>query len=317
MGQVSQGSNPQPILKTQDNITFKKYNMNTLKKISRVYTPHGEQGFLGNGHFARPVLQTSFSNSDPFIALMDDMLDKKDDTPAGGPHPHAGFETVTLVLEGQLGEGAHKMKAGDLEMMTAGSGIVHTETIADPTKLRILQLWLNLPKKDRWTQPRVQSLKGEHVPTKVTNAGKISVYSGTFGGVTSPIKNHTPFILAQIALEPANTLRESIPGNYTTFIYVLKGSVRVGDEEIVVNHDQVGWFERSANSAEELQLKALENGTEVVLYAAEPQGHPIVSHGPFIADSMDEIKDLYAKYRAGKIQHIYDVSENQKFTYGT
>ena len=291
--------------------------MNTLKKISRVYTPHGEQGFLGDGHVARPVLQTSFSDSDPFIVLMDDMLDKKDDAPAGGPHPHAGFETVTLVLEGQLGEGSHKMKAGDLEMMTAGSGVVHTETITDPTKLRILQLWLNLPKKDRWTQPRVQKLKAEHVPTEVTKAGTFRVYSGTFGGVTSPIKNHTPFILATIELDPAGTLQETLPGNYTTFIYVLKGSVRVGDEGIVVNHDQVGWFERSANSTEDLQLTALENGVEMVLYAAEPQGHEIVSHGPFIADSIDEIKVLYANYRAGKIQHIYDVSEDQKFTYDT
>jgi len=74
---------------------------------------------------------------------MDDMLDKKDDTPVGGPHPHAGFETVSLLIEGEMGE----MKAGDLQMMTAGSGVVHTETIDKPTKMRLFQLWLNLPRK--------------------------------------------------------------------------------------------------------------------------------------------------------------------------
>jgi len=289
--------------------------MNTSKRISRVYTPQGGPGFLGQGHIARPIIQTAFSDSDPFIFLMDDILDKKDYTPAGGPHPHAGFETVTLVMEGQFGEGSHKMNAGDFEMMTAGSGIVHTETIAAPTKLRILQLWLNLPKKDRWTQPRIQKMREMHVPTAAIPGGNVRVYSGTFARVTSPVQNHTPFILSQMELDAGTSMRESIPGNYSTFIYVLKGSVRVGEEKVIVNRDQVGWFERSGNLTEDLQLDVLERGTQLVLYAGEPQKHQIVSHGPFIADSMDEIKDLYADYRRGNIQHINDVSEDQKFIY--
>lgn len=232
---------------------------------------------------------------------MDDILDKKDNTPAGGPHPHAGFETVTLVIEGQFGEGSNKMKAGDFEMMTAGSGIVHTETIADPTKLRILQLWLNLPKKDRWTKPRIQRMKAEYVPTATISGGRVKVYSGSFAAVTSPVQNYTPFILSQIELDARASLRETIPGHYTTFIYMLKGSVKVGHENLVVNRDQVGWFERSGNSTEELQIQALADGAELVVYSGEPQKHPIVSQGPFIADSMDEIKDLYAQYRGGKI----------------
>lgn len=291
--------------------------MNTLKKISQVYTPQEHRGFLGQGHVARPVIQTEFSNSDPFIVLMDDILDKKDNTPVGGPHPHAGFETVTLVLEGQLGEGSDTLKAGDFEMMTAGAGIVHTETITDPTKLRLLQLWLTLPKKNRWAQPRLQRMKAANVPTKTITDGRIRVYSGSFAGLTSPVQNYTPFILAQIKLDSGSALSEPIPGNYTAFIYVVKGSVQVGKDGVTVNHDQVGWFERSSNSIEHLKLVSLEHGTEVVLYTAEPQGHPIVSHGPFIADSMEEIRDLYTDYRAGKIQHINDVSENQKFIYNT
>jgi redox-sensitive bicupin YhaK (pirin superfamily) len=289
--------------------------MNTIKKLSRVYSPQGQPGFLGQGHIARPVIQTDFSDSDPFIFLMDDMLDKKDDTPAGGPHPHAGFETVTLVIEGQFGEGADQMKAGDFEMMTAGSGIVHTEIITHTTKLRILQLWLNLPRNDRWTKPRIQRMHAEDVPTAAIPGGTVSVYSGNFAGVTSPVQNYTPFILSKMKLSPGTSFREMIPGDYTTFIYILKGSVSVGDDKVIVNHDQVGWFGRSPDSAEALQLDVLENGTELVLYAAQPQKHQIVSHGPFIADSMDEIKSLYADYRAGKIQHIKDVSEGQKFIY--
>src|SRR5687767_15881044 len=99
--------------------------MSIKRKLVKIYTPKGEPGFLGRGHAARPVITGSFSESDPFIMLMDDILDKQDNEPVGGPHPHAGFETVSLLLEGEIGDDAHKMKGGDFQIMTAGSGIVH------------------------------------------------------------------------------------------------------------------------------------------------------------------------------------------------
>src|SRR5690606_32602267 len=107
------------------------------RKLEIVYTPTAHRGFLGPDHVARPVLRDNFSKTDPFILLMDDYLDKKNTDPVGGPHPHAGFETVTLVLEGEIGDENHTMKAGDFQMMTAGSGIVHTEAIDKETKMRI------------------------------------------------------------------------------------------------------------------------------------------------------------------------------------
>ena len=103
--------------------------MSIKRKLIKIDQPKGQPGFLGAGHLARPLISGRFSESDPFIMLMDDMLDKKDNHPVGGPHPHAGFETVSLLLEGEIGDEAHKMKGGDFQMMTAGSGIVHTETI--------------------------------------------------------------------------------------------------------------------------------------------------------------------------------------------
>lgn len=289
--------------------------MNAIKKLSRVYDPPAERGFLGEGHIARPIIQSEFSDSDPFILLMDDILDKKDDTPVGGPHPHAGFETVTLVLEGEFGEGLHEMEAGDFEMMTAGSGTVHTETIAKRTKLRVLQLWLNLPKKDRWTHPRIQKLPAAYVPSREMIAAKLRVYSGSFAGLTSPVQHYAPLIIADIQLDAGQPLHESIPGHFTTFIYVIKGKVKVGADNVIVAQHQVGWFERSDHSMSALQLQAAEDGTRLVVYSAEPQKQPIVSHGPFIADTMDEIKNLYADYRRGKTKHINDVSESQKFVY--
>src|SRR6187549_280185 len=110
--------------------------MSIERKLVHVDAPVGEPGFLGAGHIARALIKREFADSDPFILLMDDMLDKKDGEPVGGPHPHAGFETVTLLLEGEIGDEAHMMKPGDLQLMTAGSGIIHTETIDTKLKMR-------------------------------------------------------------------------------------------------------------------------------------------------------------------------------------
>ncbi len=123
--------------------------MTTKRKLIKIYTPQEERGFLGQGHTARPLLMGNFSETDPFIALMDDMLDKKDNGPAGGPHPHAGFETVSLLVDGEITEMLESMKKGDFQIMTAGSGVVHTETINQPTMGRLFQLWLNLPKRNK------------------------------------------------------------------------------------------------------------------------------------------------------------------------
>src|SRR6476659_5144004 len=201
------------------------------RKLVRKYTPKGEPGFLGRGHIARPVIQCTFSESDPFIMLMDDLLDKKDTTPVGGPHPHAGFETVSLLLEGEIGDEAHKMKAGDFQIMTAGSGIVHTETIDKIATMRLLQLWVNLPKKDRWATPRVQDLPLEHVPVLSEKGVHIKVYSGSLAGITSPVQNYIPMVIADIAIEPGIGTVLQIPANYNTFLYIIEGNVKVGEDE--------------------------------------------------------------------------------------
>jgi redox-sensitive bicupin YhaK (pirin superfamily) len=109
------------------------------RKLIRNDTPRGHQGFLGPDHTARAVIQRDYPESVPFIMLMDDVLVKQNNDPVGGAHPHGGFETVTLIVEGEIGDVSNKMKAGDFEIMTAGSGIIHTEAIEEKTTVRILQ----------------------------------------------------------------------------------------------------------------------------------------------------------------------------------
>lgn len=283
------------------------------RKLVRQYTPAVHDGFLGAGHLARPVIQGDFSDSDPFILLMDDRLDKKTEEPVGGPHPHAGFETVTLLLAGEMGDEAHTMKAGDLQMMTAGSGIIHTETIAKKMTMRLLQLWLTLPKKDRWATPRVQDISLNHVPKASADGVQVSVYNGTLFGISSPLQNYTPVIIADIRMQANASTRLSLPATYTTFLYVLDGSLLVGREKKLLDLDQVGWLDRSHKAGEsELELVAGESATRFVIYSGQPQGDKIVSHGPFIGNTSEDLSRLFQEYRNGKMKHIATLPDPQK-----
>jgi len=291
-------------------------NQGIIRKIVSIKTPPAQPGFLGPDHTARAVIYNEIEHSDPFILLMDDFLDKKDDEPVGGPHPHAGFETVSLLLEGQIGDETHMMKQGDFQMMTAGSGIVHTEAIEGRSRMRLLQMWLNLPKADRWTTPRVQDLAFENAPIAEGNGVKTVLYSGTFAGLRSPVKNHVPLIVADIRLQPGARLAESLPASYNAFLYVIEGEVTAGDQEQALKINQIGWLSRgSANEMSWLTLVAGADGARVVLYAGEPQHDEIVSHGPFISDHQEEIRELYSDFRHGKMRHVSTLSEGQRFNY--
>lgn len=290
--------------------------MSLQRKLISVQTPPEQQGFMGRGHTARPVIQKPFSESDPFIVLMDDMLDKQDEEPAGGPHPHAGFETVSLLLEGEFGDSVHRMKAGDFQIMTAGSGIIHTETIDTRSRMRLLQMWLNLPKKARWTTPGVQNLPREHVQTLSEHGLEIKVYSGSFAGLKSPVRNHAPVIVAGIQMKPGLETVQEIPAAFNTFLYVLEGGVMVGEEKNILLQNQVGWLDRpSGDRASKLKLTAGNSGVRFVLYSGQPQGELILSDGPFIGDTQDDIKRLYKEYREGKMQHISTIPGKQQITW--
>lgn len=287
--------------------------MTIKRNLVNIQTPQEEPGFLGPEHTARHVVGGDFSKTDPFILLMDDVLDKKTKGPVGGAHPHAGFETVSLLLEGEIGDEAHTMKSGDFQIMTAGSGIVHSETIEKITRMRLLQLWLNLPKKNRWAIPRVQDLPKEHAPVKSENGISITLYSGSLEALKSPIQNYSPIIVADISIEAGITTVQHIPANFNTFLYVIKGSVKVGEQGKQLNQNQIGWLDLFTDTAQsELTLVAGEEGVHFVLYAGMPTGDPIVSHGPFIADSSEDITRLYQEYRRGKMQHISTVPESQR-----
>nr|WP_315026519.1 pirin-like C-terminal cupin domain-containing protein [uncultured Chryseobacterium sp.] len=268
-------------------------------------------GFLGKGHNALNVLQgIPYENSDPFIVFMDDDVNLPGGPPAGGPHPHAGIETLTLVLKGD----GRDMETGSLEIMTAGKGIIHTEEITTETHSRWLQVWLTLPPGKRWTQPFFQKILLKDVPKIINDQYEIRVYSGSSNGVTSPVKDYTPFSLIDYHMEKNAHIVQEIPGNYNGLIYVLDGSVTVSGR--IIKTGQTGWLSK-AETNEESQLTFDTDGqtARFVLYAGQPHDVSVVQHGPFVADSAEDISKLYKQYRNGEMPHLNDLPESQKIQY--
>jgi len=261
---------------------------------------------MGAGHEAVAVVSPdAFPINDPFILLMDDRMDLGDRV-AGGAHPHAGIETVTLVIEGAIrdrDEGV--LHAGDAVWMTAGRGIIHNEESRTQGRTRILQLWVTLPKRDRWTAPGFQEIRLDSLPVRREGGAEVRLYSGRSGSQQSPTRNHVPVTLADITLPPGTVVEQDLPASYNGFLYVLDGSAAVGDPTVVLTAGQVGWLDRPTEDQPSIVLiSGGTSGARLVLYAGEPQGDAIVASGPFVADTEADIRRLFAESRAGRFARM-------------
>lgn len=283
----------------------------TQRSISHITQNPWHQGFLGTGHQAKAVLDgISYQDSDPFVLFMDDNLNLTGGEPVGGAHPHAGFETLTLVLQGDEKD----WTTGSFELMTAGKGIIHTEEITSEQNLHILQVWLVLPPDKRWTTPFWQKIELADVPKIKTDDYQILVYSGSSNGFTSPLKNHTPLTLVDFRMKANQKISQELPANYNGLIYVLKGKVQVANK--IIEAGQAGWLDKPKGEEEsEISFVSNSDETHFVLYAAQPHHVPVVSHGPFIGDTMEDIVRLYKEYRNGEMPHLNDLPQEQKATF--
>ena len=281
------------------------------RSIARVVTvPPLAPGFIGPGHLAAQVVSAKdFVLNDPFIMLADDHLDIGD-RPLGEPHPHAGFETVTLILDGAIydrDEGG-VINAGEVQWMTAGRGIIHGEHMATKGKVRLLQLWLTLPKNRRWAEPGFQTIDNDAVPVRREPGVQVRIYSGTSGSVRSNTRNHVPITMVEIAMDPGTSVDQEIPTSYNGFAFMIRGSATIGEDAVRLKTGQVGWLDRpKGEGTSVLRVVGGEEGARLVLYAGEPQGNPIVSYGPFIADSKEDIARLYTEYQAGQFVRMSEL----------
>src|SRR5258708_12664515 len=287
--------------------------MSQQRGISRVVNvPPVAPGFVGPGHLAAPVVSPeNFEMNGAFIWLMGE-YGESGGRPVGGPDPHAGFETVTLILDGAIfdrDEGG-TLNAGEVQWMTAGSGIIHSEDVRTKGKVRLLQLWLTLPKNKRWTAPGFQTINVNEVPVHREKGAEIRVYSGSSAGLQAGTRNHVPVTMVGINLEPHDSAELVISTSFHTSPSVILVFILLGHTEL--NTGQVGWLDRSTDvGTSVLRVVAGESGARLVLYAGQPQGDPIVSYGPFIGDSKQDIARLFAEYQSGRFPRLRELKKQQ------
>ena len=243
----------------------------------------------------------ALTQSDPFVLLMDDRLNIANKRAIGGAHPHAGLETVTLVLEGELhDQDEGPMSAGDAVWMTAGRGIIHNEHVETEGRSRVLQLWVRLSKAERKAEPRFEIIRKDTVPVRREPGVVARVYSGRSGEAVSKTLNHVPVTLVDFQLEPASSVEQVLPAKYNGFLYVIDGSVRVDGGEWI-SKGQVAWFDRPAAEGDSvLRLMSRGDAARAVLYAGEPQNEPLIHHGPFVADDEPTLIAMFSQFRAGR-----------------
>jgi redox-sensitive bicupin YhaK (pirin superfamily) len=222
-----------------------------------------------------------------------------------GWHPHRGFETVTLAWEGSI---AHRdnaghagvIGAGDVQWMTAGAGIFHEEYHEEAFtrrggRMHMMQLWVNLPRKDKMAAPGYQPITAADIPVvPVAGGGQVRIIAGEHAGQKGPARTFTPITMLDITLPAGARLPLTLPASYNALAVVAKGRVRAAGS--TASRGEVLLF---ANDAPALELEA-EEESHVILLSGEPLGEPIVQYGPFVMSSVQEIQQAIVDVNSGK-----------------
>jgi redox-sensitive bicupin YhaK (pirin superfamily) len=286
-----------------------------VKKLRRLQRGSGRH-WVGDGF---PV-QTLFSYSalgemlSPFLLL--DYAGPVEFPPTGerlgvGEHPHRGFETVTVVYDGEVEHrdssgGGGSIGPGDVQWMTAGSGIVHEEFHGREYARRggrfeMIQLWVNLPARDKMTPPRYQGILSRQIPSVALpdGRGSVRVIAGEYAGAKGPAETFTPIHMWDLRLVGGEPTELPLPDGYTTALVVLKGTLIVDGGETVAAAE-VAVFDRAGSI---LRIDDASDATALLL-CGQPIDEPIVGSGPFVMNTREEIEQAFRDYREGRMGRI-------------
>lgn len=278
--------------------------MRTIKKIHKpIYDP------IADLVTYRAIPTYSIQYLDPFLFLNHhgpQVYPQNNNGLPFGPHPHRGMETVTFILKGDIahfdssGE-ASVIKAGGVQWMTAGKGLIHSEVSSDEFKkaggpLEILQLWVNLPAKDKMCEPFYKGLQKDSIPAIQSKDGltTVNLIAGEYQGVTGPFESGIGMHIGTIEFKKGAQFKLNIPTDENIFFYIIRGKLNVNEQ--FISKLSLVEFENDSSS---IQLEALEDGV-LLLGHAKPLNEPVVSQGPFVMNTQEEIVQAYEDYRLGK-----------------
>jgi len=286
-----------------------------VRSISKITDSlHAFEG--GGFQVQRPFPSHSLRNIDPFI-LLDEMgpTDYGPGEAKGAPdHPHRGFETVTYVLSGKM---QHKdsyghsgiIGPGDVQWMTAGSGVVHSEMPEERFsktggKMHGFQLWVNLPKKDKMKPPSYQEFPSERIPIGQSDDGKVwvRVVAGEALGAKAVIETRTPIIYLHYILQPQSEIIQQVPHHYNVFAYVIDGDGIFGFDKKLVKDGQIATFNNDGD-----KVTITNNGNvplSLLLIGGVPLNEPVVQMGTFVMNTKKEIEQAIEDYQSGRMGKI-------------
>eukprot|EP00028_Trichosphaerium_sp_Am-I-7-wt_P015476 CAMPEP_0168512510 /NCGR_PEP_ID=MMETSP0405-20121227/2832_1 /TAXON_ID=498012 /ORGANISM="Trichosphaerium sp, Strain Am-I-7 wt" /LENGTH=273 /DNA_ID=CAMNT_0008531009 /DNA_START=103 /DNA_END=924 /DNA_ORIENTATION=- len=244
----------------------------------------------------RSVGTRQLDSVDPFL-MLDEFYVK---APAGFPdHPHRGFETVTYMLDGKFTHKDNKghegtISVGDVQWMTAGRGIVHSEMPGTPEVNHGLQLWVNLPKAQKMKDPNYQELTKEQIPNYNKDGVTVRIIAGESYGIKAKVYTHIPITYLHVTLEKSATFEQAVPSNLDGFVYVLKGEGQFGKDSVAGKEGQLLMFD----AGESLSVQTKE-GVDFVLLSGKPIKEPVAKYGPFVMNTQEEIMQAMVDYRNG------------------
>lgn len=269
---------------------------------------------VGDGFFIRRAMPgggVGLGELSPFLVL--DHAGPTSFAPSNQPkgvdeHPHRGFETVTIVYQGELEHrdsagNSGRIGVGDVQWMTAASGLVHEEKHSKAFTqqggtLEIIQLWVNLPAAHKMIAPRYQEILASDIPAVPIGSGHsyVRVIAGEFQGKKGPANTFTSLDVLDLRLQTGQTLDLSLREGDNTAVYALKGKVRLNDSD-TVSEAEIARFDQTGNA---IKLEALEDTTLLVL-SGTPINEPIASYGPFVMNTSEEIRQAIQDYHTGKM----------------
>ena len=283
-----------------------------------LHVVHRGDGFhwVGDGFYVTQLLPGSRElqkMADPFLLMDYNPVKEYPPTtvPRGvGVHPHRGFETVTLAFEGAV---AHNdstgaggvIYPGDVQWMTAASGILHKEYhepewASQGGRFHMMQLWVNLPAAHKMDAPGYQPLTAEAMgKVKLPDGGTVTLIAGELDGVQGPAKTFTPIEMWDVALTADESAALTVPDGHNLMVFVLDGEVTTPSGRI--GHEELGIFEREGDV---LELTAGTLGARVLVLGGQPIDEPVVFHGPFVMNTVDEIRTAMLDYSRGAFGHL-------------